>query len=103
MLRTLFVNRARGNFFCERLALATCEHAVFDVLILALALCAPIGRRHDDPFQWEPVKRTGERLVGATAHIFIVRSRLQNAMPVIAIDAVATLVFHKTDGIFCPP
>ena len=43
MLRALFVDGAGRYFFSQRLALAPRDHAVLDVLVLTLALCAPLG------------------------------------------------------------
>jgi hypothetical protein len=57
MLRALLVDRAGCNFLCQRLALAPKEHAVFDVFILTLALCAPrsLSSRHRLSFQRDHV------------------------------------------------
>lgn len=68
MLRTLLINGACGDFFSQRFALTARKHAILDVLVLTLALCAPVGRGHDGYFQIAAVNCIGSGFVCALAH-----------------------------------
>ena len=68
MLCAFHVDSACGDFFSQRSAFTVCQYALFDVLVLTLAFCAPIVCRHNNYFQTELVCDTRANLVCTLAH-----------------------------------